>query len=38
MVHTDWYKDTVFYQSWPRSFRDGNGDGMGDLYGVIQSL
>ena len=38
MVHTDWYKDTVFYQIWPRSFRDGNGDGMGDLYGVIQSL
>ena len=38
MVHTDWYKNTVFYQIWPRSFRDGNGDGMGDLYGVIEKL
>ena len=26
-----WYKDMVFYQIWPRSFKDGNGDGMGDL-------
>ena len=38
MAHTDWYKNTVFYQIWPRSFRDGNGDGMGDLYGVIEKL
>ena len=38
MIHTDWYKDTVFYQIWPRSFQDGNGDGMGDLYGVIRRL
>ena len=38
MTHTDWYKNTVFYQIWPRSFRDGNGDGMGDLYGVIEKL
>jgi oligo-1,6-glucosidase len=28
----------VFYQIWPRSFYDGNGDGMGDLYGVYQKL
>ena len=33
-----WYKDKVFYQIWPRSFRDGNGDGMGDLYGVYEKL
>ena len=35
---TTWYKDMVFYQIWPRSFKDGNGDGMGDLYGVYEKL
>lgn len=38
MEQTQWYKDTVFYQIWPRSFLDGNGDGMGDLFGVAQKL
>ncbi|MBP5224136.1 MAG: alpha-glucosidase [Lachnospiraceae bacterium] len=38
MKQTQWYKDGVFYQIWPRSFKDGNGDGMGDLYGVIEKL
>lgn len=33
-----WYKDKVFYQIWPRSFKDGNGDGMGDLLGVYEKL
>ena len=33
-----WYKDLVFYQIWPRSFKDGNNDGMGDLYGVYEKL
>ncbi len=33
-----WYKDMVFYQIWPRSFKDGNGDGMGDLLGVYEKL
>lgn len=28
MEHTRWYKDRVFYQIWPRSFKDSNGDGM----------
>ena len=32
MAFTQWYKDKVFYQIWPRSFKDGNGDGMGDLW------
>ena len=27
-----WYKDKVFYQIWPRSFKDGNGDGMGRIF------
>ena len=38
MERTRWYKDKVFYQVWPRSFRDGNGDGMGDLWGVLEKL
>ena len=38
MEQTQWYKDGVFYQIWPRSFKDGNHDGMGDLYGVIEKL
>ena len=38
MEKTKWYKDRVFYQIWPRSFKDGNGDGMGDLYGVYEKL
>ena len=38
MERTYWYKDTVFYQIWPRSFKDGNGDGMGDLWGVYDKL
>jgi len=36
--HTRWYKDRVFYQIWPRSFYDGNGDGFGDLIGVYEKL
>ncbi len=38
MKQTKWYKDRVFYQIWPRSFKDGNGDGMGDLWGVAEKL
>lgn len=38
MERTRWYKDRVFYQIWPRSFMDGNGDGMGDLWGVLEKL
>ena len=28
MERKRWYKDMVFYQIWPRSFKDGDGDGM----------
>ena len=38
MAGDEWYKDVVFYQIWPRSFADGNGDGIGDLYGVYEKL
>ena len=38
MEHTKWYKDKVFYQIWPRSFKDGDGDGLGDLWGVYEKL
>ena len=38
MEKKQWYKDMVFYQVWPRSFKDGNGDGMGDLLGVYEKL
>ncbi len=35
---SDWYKEAVIYQIWPRSFKDGNGDGIGDLWGVLEKL
>ena len=38
MERNRWYKDKVFYQIWPRSFKDGDGDGMGDLWGVLEKL
>ena len=38
MERDRWYKDKVFYQVWPRSFKDGNGDGMGDLGGGLEKL
>ncbi len=33
-----WWKEAVFYQVYPRSFADGNGDGIGDLPGLIERL
>ena len=33
-----WWKSAVIYQIYPRSFMDANGDGMGDLPGVISKL
>ncbi len=38
MERKRWYKDKVFYHIWPRSFKDGDGDGMGDLWGVLEKL
>lgn len=33
-----WWKEAVFYQIYPRSFQDSNGDGVGDLRGIINRL
>lgn len=33
-----WYKEMAVYQVWPRSFCDGDGDGIGDLKGVLSKL
>ena len=33
-----WYKEMSVYQIWCRSFCDGNGDGIGDLWGVLSKL
>lgn len=38
MIEQDWYKSKAIYQIWIRSFCDGNGDGIGDLYGVYEKL
>ena len=37
-VDRDWWRGAVIYQIYPRSFQDSNGDGIGDLKGIIDRL
>lgn len=37
-MEMDWWKEGVVYQIYPRSFYDSNGDGIGDLKGIIEKL
>lgn len=37
-MENNWWKESVVYQIYPRSFKDSNGDGVGDLRGIIEKL
>ena len=37
-INRTWWKEAVVYQVYPRSFQDSNGDGIGDLGGIIARL
>ena len=38
MENYKWWKDAIIYQIYPRSFKDSNNDGIGDLKGIIEKL
>ena len=37
-MEQNWWKESVVYQIYPRSFNDSTGDGIGDLGGIMEKL
>ena len=38
MQNNKWWKNAIIYQIYPRSFKDANNDGVGDLRGIVEKL
>src|ERR1700760_2600032 len=38
MQEATWWQHAIIYEVYPRSFQDSNGDGVGDLNGILQRL